>query len=286
MVKRKIIQAAATVIQNGNLSGFASGSLYRGPLKQICVPSLNCHSCPGALGACPIGSMQALAISPNFGLSFYVYGTLVLIGVLFGRLICGFICPFGLIQELLHKIPLKKIGQTPVFRVLRKLKYLILVVLVIGLPTAIMLTGGIGFPAFCQFVCPAGTLGAGVPMAISNARIQSALGLLFVWKGVILAVVLVAAVKIFRPFCKFVCPLGAIYALLNKISVVHIMTDSELCNGCGGCMSICKMHASGTDDFECIRCGECVSYCPNNAKKWSIKTRNAAQKVYGKRSKV
>ena len=218
--------------------------------------------------------MQALSISPDFGVSLYIYGALLLIGILFGRLICGFICPFGLIQELLYKIPLKKIIDAKAFRYLRKLKYLVLLVLVIGLPTAVMLTGGIGFPAFCKWVCPAGTLEAGVPLVISNARIRGAIGLLFIWKALILASVLLAAVKIFRPFCRFLCPLGAIYALFNRISVLHIDTDTGLCNKCGACMKACKMHASCTDDFECIRCGECARCCPNKAKRWSVKTGN------------
>ena len=271
--KRMIIQISATLIQNGNLKGFLTGSLYRGQLKKFCVPGLNCYSCPGALGACPIGAIQALGISPHFGASYYVYGMLLLIGVLFGRLVCAFLCPFGLIQELLYKIPVKKLREKPPIRKLLKLKYAVLLIFVIALPTAIMLGGGVGFPAFCKWICPAGTLGAGFPMMISNARLRKAIAMLFVWKVSVLVLVVVAAVKIFRPFCKYLCPLGAIYALFNKISVLYIKTDDNLCRGCGACVKVCKMQAADTDDPECIRCGECVTKCNTKAKKWSTSRR-------------
>ena len=57
-MKRKIIQIAAALLMNGNLSGFLKGKIYRGPLKQVCVPGLNCYSCPAAVTACPLGALQ------------------------------------------------------------------------------------------------------------------------------------------------------------------------------------------------------------------------------------
>ncbi|MDR1604877.1 MAG: 4Fe-4S binding protein [Gracilibacteraceae bacterium] len=267
MAKRAWIQAAAALLQNGYLRGFGDGSLYRGPGKQFCVPGLNCYSCPGALAACPIGALQAMAANVRFGLSFYVYGFLLLTGLIGGRLVCGFLCPFGFIQELLYRVPLGK-WRRPLPPVLRRLKYAVLLVLVIGIPTALTLTGGISFPAFCQWLCPAGTLEAGIPVALANERIRGALGWLFVWKLSVLLGLLYVAMRLFRPFCRVLCPLGAIYALLNRLSVVHIRTESH-CQGCGACRRVCGMEAADPDDPECIRCGRCVTCCPTGARRWA-----------------
>jgi len=147
LAKRKIIQTIAAIAQNSYFKGFTAGSIFRGKTKSVCVPGLNCYSCPGALGACPLGALQSLSINRGLGLSFYVYGFILLVGVIAGRFICGFLCPFGLIQELLHKIPLKKCRKYSAFKYLNKLKYIILLVLVIGIPTGFMLIGKVGFPA-------------------------------------------------------------------------------------------------------------------------------------------
>ena len=265
---RKLIQISAGLLQNSYLNGFFTGRLYRGKLKSFCVPGLNCYSCPGALGACPIGSMQALSTNPKLTVSLYVYGFIVFIGVLTGRFVCGFLCPFGLVQELLFKIPLVKFRERKVFRMLNKLKYAVLIVLVIGIPTVLTLGGGVGFPAFCQWLCPAGTLEAGIPLVLFNSHIRDAAGVLFVWKAAVLLLLILVSTKLFRPFCRFLCPLGAFYSLFNRISVIHIHTDKKTCKGCNECLCCCPMSAGGTDSTECIRCGKCVKNCPDKAMSW------------------
>ena len=113
----------------------------------MCVPGLNCYSCPGAAGACPIGAFQAVVGSSKFSFSYYITGILILLGVLLGRFICGFLCPFGWFQELLHKIPTKKLS-TKRLKPLTYLKYVILVVMVFLLPVLGMaLPGGVQHPA-------------------------------------------------------------------------------------------------------------------------------------------
>ena len=268
---RRAVQAITAVAQNGYLKGFVDGSIYRGASKRFCVPGLNCYSCPGALGACPIGSIQALSINPRINFSFYVYGFILLMGIIAGRFVCGFLCPFGLIQELLYKIPLKKLREYKVFRILNKLKYVVLLVLVIGIPSFLTISGKVGFPAFCKWICPTGTLEAGIPLAIANSRISSAVGLLFIWKAAVLLLVIFFSIKIFRPFCRFICPLGALYSLLNRISIVHIRTEHASCTNCGKCAAICPMRTDSPDSLECIRCGKCVSSCGNKSKHWSAR---------------
>ena len=103
-MKRKIVQVAAFGYSNTYIGNFVSGQIYKGRWKQFCNPGMNCYSCPAARLACPIGAMQAVSGSMNFKLSFYVIGFVLALGVVFGRAICGFFCPFGLIQELIYKI--------------------------------------------------------------------------------------------------------------------------------------------------------------------------------------
>ena len=129
--KRKLIQLASALIYNANLKGFGEGSIYQGKAKGLCVPGLNCYSCPGAIAACPLGTLQNALNNAPSRFPFYILGFLILAGLFLGRLICGFLCPFGLIQELLHKIPLPKIKKNKITHILSYLKYIIGVVFVI-----------------------------------------------------------------------------------------------------------------------------------------------------------
>ncbi|MCI9137824.1 MAG: 4Fe-4S binding protein [Lachnospiraceae bacterium] len=267
--RRHGIQAFWALVTNSYLVGFLQGKIYKGKLKNFCVPGLNCYSCPGALGACPIGAMQAVIGSWNFKAAFYVSGFLMLIGALMGRFVCGWLCPFGLIQDLMHKIPLfKKIETFKGDRLLRKLKYLILIVFVILLPMFLVDILGQGAPYFCKLICPAGTLEGGIPLVLMNQSMQGALGWLYAWKNVLLAVTIFLSILIYRPFCKYICPLGAIYAVFNPIAVFRYRVEKDKCTDCGLCTKVCKMQINPVENPnhpECIRCGVCKKSCPVNA---------------------
>jgi len=263
------LRAAYTALTNGYLKGFVEGKIYRGSSKALCVPGLNCYSCPGALGACPIGALQAVIGSWNFKLAFYVSGFLIFVGALVGRLVCGWLCPFGLIQDLLHKIPFfKKISTFRGDKLLRKLKYVILVVFVILLPMFLVDLLGQGAPYFCKLICPVGTLEGGIPLVLLNSSMHSALGWLYAWKNVLLVATILLSILIYRPFCKYICPLGAIYSLFNRISIFRYRVDEHKCIHCGACAKVCKMHVDpvkNANDPECIRCGKCKQVCPVHA---------------------
>ncbi|MCI8471573.1 MAG: 4Fe-4S binding protein [Clostridiales bacterium] len=235
----------------------------------MCVPGLNCYSCPGSLGSCPIGSLQAVLGSAKYKFSFYLLGFFLLVGTLFGRLVCGFLCPFGLIQELLYKIPfVKKIKTFRLDRPLRWLKYIILAVFVILLPLFIVDAAGTGSPWFCKWICPAGTLEGGIPLISASPALQGVIGFLFHWKLAILLITVLLSILIYRPFCKYICPLGAIYALFNKVSVYRYHVDREKCTSCGKCEKVCPMQISPvreTNHLECIRCGGCKEICSSGA---------------------
>lgn len=267
--KRHGIQALWALFTNSYLTGFIQGRIYKGNLKHICVPGLNCYSCPGALGSCPIGAMQAVIGSRNFKFTFYAAGFLMFIGALTGRFVCGWLCPFGLIQDLLHKIPFpKKLTTFPGDKLLRKVKYWILAVFVILLPMFAVDILGQGTPWFCKLICPAGTLEGGLPLAALNESMHSALGWLYVWKNVLLALTIFLSILIYRPFCKYICPLGAAYSVFNPISVLRYRLDGEVCADCGACAEVCKMQVDPVKNVnhpECIRCGKCKEVCPVKA---------------------
>ena len=263
------VQALWAVLTNSALAGFVTGRIYTGKLKTICVPGLNCYSCPGARGACPIGSLQAVIGSRQFSFSYYIVGFLFLIGALLGRFVCGWLCPFGLIQELLHKIPFpKKIGAFRGDRLLRKLKYAVLIVLVILLPLFLTDVLGQGAPWFCKVLCPAGTLEGGLPLVLLDRSLRGIVGWLYAWKVAVLVVTLLASVVIYRPFCKYLCPLGALYSVFNPISVFRCRVDREICVDCGACAKVCPMQVDPVrtpNAPECIRCGRCRRACPTGA---------------------
>lgn len=264
-LKRKLIQITAFGFSNSHVGNFASGKIYTGQWKQFCNPGLNCYSCPAASFACPIGALQAVSGSIDFKFSFYVIGFLLAVGVFLGRFVCGFLCPFGFFQELLNKIP------SPKFKVPRPflyIKYVILIVFVILLPVVLTNYMGIGKPAFCQFICPAGTLEGGIPLLSMHDELRQTIGSLFSLKLTILIITIIGCILSYRFFCKTLCPLAVIYGLLNKISFYHLNVNEHKCIHCGKCAKTCKMivdPVKSPNSVECIRCGECAEVCPTKA---------------------
>ena len=233
------IQAAATLLTNIHIPNLFKGKIYQGNAKTVCVPGLNC----------------------------YITGFFILLGVMLGRFICGFLCPFGWFQDLLHKIPGKKFS-TEKLRLLRYLKYMILFVFVIFLPIFITNSIGMGDPFFCKYICPQGVLEGAIPLSLGNTAIRSALGKLFSFKLIILIMVILLSILFYRPFCKWICPLGAIYSLFNKISFLSIKVEDDKCVGCHQCTKVCKMDVDvikSPNHSECIRCGACMKACPKDA---------------------
>lgn len=265
---RRIIQALFALVSNGYIKGFYEGNIYKGDIKKVCVPGLNCYSCPGAFGSCPIGSLQAVIGSMKYTFSFYVSGFLMLMGIVLGRFICGWLCPFGLFQDFLNKIPSKKVTVKGMWKNLKYLKYAVLAVFVILLPLVMRDELGISDPYFCKYICPAGTLEGGLSLVLMNESLKSTIGWLFAWKTMLLVVTIISSIAVFRPFCRFICPLGAIYSLFNRVSLYRFNVDKKACTSCGICESACKMGIKAyvePNSPECIRCGDCVKSCPQGA---------------------
>ena len=264
--KRRLIQVYAALLYNAHLKGFIQGDIYTGNTKNVCVPGFNCYSCPGAVGACPLGALQnALASSGNRA-PWYVLGILMLYGLMLGRTICGWICPLGLIQELFYKIPAPKLKKNRFTRVLTWLKYVILAVFVVAIPLAYAVQN-YPVPGFCKYICPAGTFEGAIGLLSNpvNSKKFSMLNILFTRKFIIMVIIFTACIFVYRAFCRFLCPLGAIYGLFAKLSVLGVKVEAPKCTNCGRCVAHCKMDVRHVGDHECIHCGDCIDVCPTKA---------------------
>lgn len=263
--KRRLIQLYAALLVNANLKGYITGNIYKGGLKNLCSPGLNCYSCPGASFACPLGALQDSMAQSGDRAGFYIIGILALFGLTLARTICGFLCPIGLGQELLHKIKTPKLKKSRYTRVLSFLKYILLAVMVIAIPLIYH-----GIPAFCKYICPAGTFEGAVGLLSNsnNTGFFAMLGNLFTWKFCLLVVFIVGSIFIYRFFCRFFCPLGAIYGFFNKWALIGVKLDEDKCVDCGMCIQTCQMDIRHVGDHECINCGACVPVCPTQAISW------------------
>lgn len=279
---RLAVQVLTAAVSNGYIAGFLKGSIYQGNLKSLCVPGLNCYSCPGAFASCPIGALQAVIGSQGKTMSFYVIGFLMMAGALAGRFVCGWLCPFGLIQELLYKIPFfRKRKNLPGHKLLKYMKYAVLAIFVIALPLLLVDLIGQGSPWFCKLICPAGTLEGGWTLALMDERLRGALGRLFTWKSFFLCLILFLSIICFRPFCKYLCPLGSVYGLFNPVSLYRLTVIKENCSGCGTCACRCPMGidpCETPESPECIRCGICVNACPEKALALGMRIKSAGAK--------
>lgn len=262
---RLLFQILYTILTNGYLYGYLNGKIYKGSLKYACVPGLNCYSCPGAIGSCPLGALQAALNEKQIHIPFAVLGFFFVFGSIFGRFVCGWLCPFGLFQDLLHKIPFfHKRKQLPYHKILKYGKYLVLLGLVM-IGSSFLFSGFVKVPAFCKYLCPSGTLMGAVPLLSANEQLRSQVGGLFYWKLGVLIFLVILSIKIYRPFCQYLCPLGAIYGWFNRFSLVQIHWEEDTCISCLACQKACPVNLAPEQisiSAECIRCGKCVDACP------------------------
>ncbi|MCR5090567.1 MAG: redoxin family protein [Oscillospiraceae bacterium] len=267
---RRLMQLYCALLYNAHLKGFLEGEIYKNKsptTKGICVPGFNCYSCPGAVGACPLGALQNALGTSGKQAGYYVFGILMLYGLILGRTICGWLCPLGLLQELLHKTPTPKLRKSRVTRALSWLKYVVLAIFVVGITAWYGIAHGLAVPGFCKYICPAGTFEGAIFLLSNPARAGdfSMLNILFTRKFVIMLAIGLACVFCYRSFCRFLCPLGAIYGLFSKLAFVGVRVDPIRCNHCGSCVRSCQMDVRQVGDRECIHCAKCMDVCSRNA---------------------
>jgi len=251
---RRIIQATLGVgVTNGYLKGFIpAGTLWQGQSRGFCVPVLNCYACPASIFACPIGTLQHFVIIR--AVPMYFLGLFVTFCMAIGRMACGTICPFGYMQEILYKFQSSKL-RIPAW--MTYIKYAVLAGLVIVIPFYTLQ------PWFSK-LCPVGTLIGGLPWVTLNPEIRMMIHELFWMKVALLIMVVVLSVFSKRPFCRVICPLGAIFSFFNRISILRLSWNEEWCTHCDKCTRICPMDIpiyKDANNHNCIRCLDCTQ-CP------------------------
>jgi ferredoxin-type protein NapH len=284
---------------------------YRGTfrLHMFCSPVFHCHSCPLATFACPIGILAhlgAVRVVP-----FMAIGTLMVFGGVFGGFICGWVCPFGFLQDLIARVPTPKLRLPGWMGFSRYVVLVLLVVIIpiqygtnqnplrnataslpgfraIGQPSpgppaeggqqaageepegkaegaeaekAAQAQAEEGNPLFFCRLCPAGALEAALPYTASLAIADEEP----VWpsplKLTILGLLLLAMFFIWRPWCTLFCPLGAIYGLCNRVSLVSLRFHADRCKECDLCRDLCHYRGAGerrASELRCIRCLKCT----------------------------
>jgi ferredoxin-type protein NapH len=257
-MKRRLFQIGSLLLSNSYFASVFRSNIYQGWFKGVCIPFMNCYGCPLAMVSCPIGTLQHFVIIK--AVPFLLIGFLGIIGLVVGRMTCGWLCPFGFTQEMLYKIKTPKLYPSKVFNYT---KYLSL----IGL--TILVAFFVAEPWFCK-LCPVGTLEAGIPIVSWNpsgdiftqgGAMISRVGLLFDVKLFILFVLVSAAIFIHQPFCRYLCPLGAIYSIFNKVSFFQMKIYREKCGFFHEYRKICPMDLEvhqTPNDKDCIRCLECI----------------------------
>lgn len=198
---------------------------------------------------CPISAVQNIILKASTGyLLLFLVPTVAALFV--GRLFCGYVCPFGALQELLHVKRLRRAISESWMRFLRFLPYAILVCLVARVIATGVLTWD-GTTPFKAFFTLGGTA---VTIGISG---------LFV----------VASIFLFRPFCRLFCPLGAWLSLVSRVSPFRVRSRAG-CVSCGKCddaCGVCAVEGGTVSAADCLLCGECIRTCPVGALSWSGK---------------
>jgi len=222
--------------------------------KGVPCLGLNCYACPTAAFACPIGALQNMSVRHKF--PFYVLGVLGLAGIVIGRASCGWFCPFGWLQDLLYKIHLPKLRLANRFNWTR---YIILVGLVFIIPFVT------GEPWFSK-LCPQGTLEGAIPVILLSPDLRSLVGWMYWLKISILVTFLGWMTVTKRPFCRWVCPLGALWSPFNPISAFRLEVNTSACIHCNRCQEVCPTDIQiyeNPNSGACIRCLACVDECPH-----------------------
>ncbi len=256
------MQKARTLVQT--LSLILLHSSWGLEAKWFCNPVLSCHSCAVSYFACPIGVFVHFSGHHLFPL--LAFGTVLLFGVLLGRLLCGWVCPFGFLQDLLFKI------KSPKFRLpawTSSLKYVVLMLMVVALP---FVFGEETVFSFCRY-CPAAAAEVSVPSVIGGA--WSGDFAVSPWSGVklgILGAVVALAIFSSRAFCNTLCPIGALLAPLNFLSLWAVKPPTTRCIACKKCDRACPTAVepsvripagvSPSRAADCVVCHQCQEVCP------------------------
>lgn len=178
--------------------------------------------------------------------------------ILFGRWFCGYLCSFGAMQDLLwfvskktfklrHRVPPK------LDRALRRSKYILLALIAALLWTGLVSTDLSGpWSVFGQYTDLGSRPGLAPLLSVG---------------GALLILIILASIFIERGFCRYLCPMGAVYAILSKLQRFPVLKKRDACGSCRSCSQSCAMalelgEVDAVHSGECIRCMRCAEICP------------------------
>ncbi len=259
--KRLFVQVLAAILLTANFTSFTASTIFFGG---VCLPILHCNACPLTWLACPIYTISEYI--QFHSVPWLALGLVAAVGALVGRVFCGWICPMGLLQDALARVPSRKF-RFPIIQ--RWLKYAFLVV---GVGLVAYWAGKDVLYFFCAY-CPAATLEVLLPGMVS--RLDWALDPWRILRLSVLIFTLAIVVFNVRWFCKAMCPVGALAALCNKFALFSIRLDPDRCIHCGKCDRACPMDVpveacsrtgrAISRHAECIACLRCQQVCPVKA---------------------
>lgn len=237
---------------------------------------------PSVHALCPFGALESLYavlfsgafIQKIFAGTLVLFVITVVIALLFRRSFCGLLCPFGALQEFFGKIGnllFKKRPTVPdiIDKPLRYLKYLILALTVY----MAWYTGGLWMSPYDPYVAYGHITNVASTISEDPAAI---------FGFVLLGVSLLGSIIYDRFFCKYLCPMGAFYGILGKVSPTKVVRNVDTCVNCNACTKSCPVNIDVAKQVkvtsaECINCNECVAACPVKGalevktSKWTLK---------------
>jgi len=218
--------------------------------------------CGFALGKSPNPMESAVKVFKSFvGLypsvadkvwAFAFFAALALVG---SKLICGWACPFGALQELIYHLPiLRKLKKRKlpfvVSNTIRSILFVAMLLMLFG-----VVGGRKGFVIY-HYMNPFNLFNFDIETISVGATIVAALAMSF---------------GFYRPFCQFVCPFGLLSWLLERVSIFRVKIDRGRCTHCGACISACPLDAAKdrvagkTFPADCFSCARCLNVCPVDA---------------------
>lgn len=249
-----------TILRYSVLFGLLSYLSY-----QLYAHVLGNKAFPSVHGLCPFGGLESLlayvsmdgaTLSKIFSGTMMLFFVLVALMVIFNRAFCGMICSFGALQELFGNIGqklLKRKFLMPAMldKVLRYFKYLVLI-LTVGMA---WLTGTLWFAAYDPWT------------AYGHLANLEELMTAYLFGFIVLLVSVIGSFFYERFFCKYLCPLGAVNAIVGRTSRFLVKRDPEVCINCNLCTKACPVNIDVAQELtvrsvECISCGKCIAVCP------------------------